>query len=217
MDIGRVQPSVLQDWNMAERTLASGFQAVHDGYGFDSDLVDILYKVHNVTQHMNIVNPPKSEIIPIRLRKIIRSVQYDFLVRENYHDISSSGHQLLQACRIGVMLYVGLIQNEFWVSPINKKLIWNLKSCLESQTFATNSLRALRLWLLFLAGSLALEPTEKLWVVCYVAQTVSQLSLSNWSDAKSLLETFAWAGRIQDKSGQDLWNEAMRVQRYLQE
>jgi hypothetical protein len=46
---------------------------------------------------------------------------------------------------------------------------------------------------------------------------VSQLSLSSWCDAKLLLETFAWAGRLQDKSGQELWDEAMRLQSDLRE
>jgi hypothetical protein len=76
---------------------------------------------------------------------------------------------------------------------------------------------ALRLWLIFLAGSLVLDPTEKSWFVCSIAQAASQLSLSSWCDVKLLLETFAWAGKGQDKHGRDLWDEAMRMQRVLRE
>ena len=54
-----------------------------------------------------------------------------------------------------------------------------------------DSMRALRLWLIFLPGSLVLDPTEKFWFVYSIVQAVSQLSLSNWCDAKLLLETFA--------------------------
>lgn len=78
-------------------------------------------------------------------------------------------------------------------------------------TFGTDSLRALRLWLLFLAGSLILDPNEKQWFVCSIIQGISELSISSWSDAKLLLETFAWTGKIQDKIGRDLWDEAMRM------
>jgi len=216
MESRRVQPSVLRGGGETERTLAPGFQAVHDDYGFDSDLFDILSKVHTVTQDINTINPPKSEVIPLRLRERIWSVQYSLLSRENY-DISGSGYQLLKACRLGVLLYVGIIQNDFWVSSVSKQLLWQLKSCLQRESFATDSTRALRLWLIFLAGSLVLDPTEKLWFVCSIVQAVSQLLLSNWYDAKLLLETFAWVGKVQDKSGRDLWDEAMRMQSILRE
>jgi len=213
----RIQPSVLRGCDETGRTLAPGFQAVHDDYGFDSHLFDILYEVHTVTQNIDTVNPPKSEVIPLRLRERIRSVQYYLLSRENHDDISGLGDQLLKACRLGVLLYVGIIQNEFWVSSTSKQLIWQLKSCLQRESFATDSMCALRLWLVFLAGSLVLDPTEKLWFVYSIVQTVSQLSLSNWCDAKLLLETFAWTGKVQDKSGRDLWDEAMRTQSVLRE
>ena len=86
-----------------QRTLAPGFQAIHD------DLFDILYKVHSVTQSINPVNPPKLEVIPLRLRERIRSIQYYLLSSENHNDISGLGDQLLKACRLGVLLYVGII------------------------------------------------------------------------------------------------------------
>ncbi len=213
----RVQPSVLRGSDETERTLAPGFQAVHDDYGFDPHLFDILHEVHTVTQEIDIVNPPASEVIPLRLREQIRSVQYDLLSRENHDDTSGSGDQLLEACRLGVLLYVGIIQNEFWVSSTSKHLIWQLKSCLQRGSFASDSTCALRLWLVFLAGSLVLDPTERLWFVYSIVQTVSQLSLPNWWDAKSLLETFAWTGKVQDKSGRDLWDEAMRTESVLRE
>lgn len=164
---------------------------------------------------MNTVNPPKSEVIPLRLRERIRSIQYYLLSREDYDDTSGSGDQLLKACRLGVWLYLGIIQNDFWVSPVSKRLIWQLKSCLRTESFGTDSTHTLRLWLLFLAGCLVLDPTEKSWFVCSLVQAVSQLSLSSWCDAKLLLETFAWAGKVQDRSGQDLWDEAMRMQKGL--
>ena len=217
MESRRTQPSVLQGCDRTTRTLAPGFQAVHDDYGFDSEFFDVLYKVHAVAQSMNTVKPPKSDVIPLILRERIRSVQYYILSRENHDDVSGSGDQLLKACRLGILLYVGIIQNEFWVSSISKQLIWQLKSCLQGTIFATDSMRTMRLWLIFTAGSLVPDPTEKLWFVSSIVQAVPQLSLSTWCAAKSLLETFAWTGKIQDKSGRDLWDEAMRMQSFLRE
>jgi hypothetical protein len=213
MASGMVQPNILLDRDETEITLAPGFQAVHDDYGFDSDLLHILYKVHTVTQDMNTVNPPKSEVIPVRLRERTRSMQYCLLSKLNYKDISGSGDQLLKACRLGVLLYVGIIQNDFWMSSMSKQLISQLKSCLQKGDFTIDSTRALRLWLLFLGGSVVLDLTEKLWFVCSIVQAVSQLSPSNWSDAELLLETFAWVGKVQDKSGQELWDAAARMSR----
>lgn len=203
--------------DQTERTLAPGSQAVHDDYGFASDFLDILCKVHTVTQNINTVNPPKSKVIPLRLRERLRSIQYYLLSRANHDDISGSGDHLLKACHLGILLYVGTIQNEFWVSSISEQLIRQLKSCLQRENFVTDSMRALRLWLLFLADHLLLDPIEKLWFVCPIVQAISQLSLSNWCDVKLLLETFAWTGKVQDKSGRDLWDRAMRVQSVLRE
>ena len=195
------------------RTLAPGFQAVYDDYGFDSDLFDILCKVHAVTQGLNTVNPPKSEAIPLGLRERIRSVQYYFLSTEKYDDVSGSGDLLLNSCRLGILVFVGIIQNDFWIPSISRQLICKLKSCLQNEGFETDSKRALRLWLIFLAGSLIPDPTDKVYFVSSIAETASQLSLSNWCEAKLLLGTFAWAGKVQDKSGRDLWDAAMSTQR----
>lgn len=168
-----------------------------------------------MTRDINIVDPPKSEIIPLKSRERIRSVQRYLLSREHCDDISGSGDQLFHACRLGVLLYLGIIQNDFLVS--NEQLIWQLKTCLQWDSFATDFMRGLRLWLIFLAGSLIRDPTEKLWLVCAIVQSYSQLSLSNWCDAKLLLESFAWVGKVQDNSGQDLWDEAMRMQSVFRE
>jgi hypothetical protein len=205
---------VLRRGGEAGRTLAPGFQAVHDDYSFDSDLLDILCQVHTMTQDINTVNPPKSEAIPLRLRERIRSIQYYVLSRENY-DISESGDQLLKACRLGILLYVGIIQNEFLAWPISNRLIWQLKSCLQRGSFATDSTRALRLWLIFLAGSLVLDPIDRLWFIWSIGEAVSQLFLLNWDDARLFLETFAWAGKVQNRAGRDLWDEAIRIQSIL--
>ncbi|CZR67531.1 uncharacterized protein PAC_17430 [Phialocephala subalpina] len=217
MESRMVEPSLLRGCDETRGTLAPGFQAVYDDYGFDSDLFDILCTLHTVTRDMDIANPPKSDIIPLELRKRMRSVQYCLLSRGDCNDISGSGDQFPKACHLGVLLYLSTIQNGFWVSWVNKQLIWQLKSCLRRASFATSSMRALRLWLLVLAGSLVLDPNERLWFVCSIVEAVSQLSLSNWCDAKLLLETFAWTGKIQDKSSQDLWDETMRMQHILRE
>ena len=193
--------SVFQGYDKTERIIGPGFQAVHDEYRFDSDLLDILHIVNTVTRDINTVNLPKSEVIPLRVRKRIRSVQYSLLSRENYDTGGSSEDQILIAWRLGVLLYVGIIQNEFAVSPISNQVIWQLKSCLQQESFAADSTRALRLWLLFLAGSLVLDPTEKSWFVYSVVEAVSQLSLPSWGDARLLLETFAWAGKSPGQVG----------------
>jgi hypothetical protein len=216
MESSRVQQSTFGGCNDAEKPIAPGFQAIHDDYGFDSDLYDILHKLHTVNQDMNTMNPLQSEFIPLRLMERIRSIQYYLLSREDFNNISGSGDKLLKACRLGMWLYVGIIQNDFWVASISKELTWQLKSCLEMESSATVSVHALGLWLTFLAGSVVHDPTEKLWFVSSIVQAASQLSLSNWCDVKLILETFAWAGKVQDKSGRDLWDGAMNMQSLLQ-
>lgn len=40
-------------------------------------------------------------------------------------------------------------------------------------------------------GSLVLDSTEKVWFIYSIVEMISQFSLSDWSDAKSILESFA--------------------------
>jgi hypothetical protein len=210
------QPSAPWDRDRKETTLAPGFQALHDCYEFDYDQLDILFTLHAITKEINTVNPPMSETIPMRLRGRMRSVQYN-LLREGLYDMGGSGHQLFKVCRLGAMLYVGTIQNEFWGSPVSENLISHLKSCFQSECFDTNSLRALRFWLLFLVSPLVLDATQRLWFLDSIVEVVRQLSLSSWSDAVSLLETFAWTRKVLGKSGQQLWDETWRMRSVVQE
>jgi hypothetical protein len=205
MESGRVQQSPLGDCNETEGPIPPGFQTIHDDYGFDSDLYDNLHKLHAVSQDTKIMNPLQSEAIPLRLMERIRSIQYYLLSREIFNGISGSGDKLLKACRLGVWLYVGIIQNYFWVASISKELIWQLKFCLEKESFAPDSVHALCLWLAFLAGSVIFDPTEKLWFVSSIVQAASQLSLSNWCDVKLIFGDFC-LGR---KSTGHIWPRSM--------
>jgi hypothetical protein len=119
----------------------------------------------------------------------MRSIQYYLLDRDSLEGIGPK-EQLFKTSRLSVLLYVSVIQNEFWASPISNRLIWQLKSCLQSENFTTDPLRAFRLWVLFLAGSLIFDSTEKVWFIESVVEAISQLSLWGWGDALLLFKTF---------------------------
>ena len=143
---------------------------------------------------------------------------------------SSHGHHqqlqlnLTRACHFGILLYSGAIQNELWYPSMSKPLLSHLESSLSQLQLqlqigpiatATKhiALRKLHLWLVILAGSLALEPNDKVRLVRLTSHAVAalspSLSLSRWEDAKKLLETFAWVGKLQDQAGRKLWEEAV--------
>jgi len=145
MESRSIEPTVLGGCDETEITLAPRFQAFHDDYGLDSDLFNILYKVNIVTQDINTINPPKSEAVPISLRQKMWSVQYYLLSKENGNDSSGSADQVLKSIRLGVLLYIGIIQNGFWVAAISKRLLYQLKSCLQVGNVATGSILSLRL------------------------------------------------------------------------
>lgn len=237
----QVNPSVLQARDVDTlRSLSPGFQAVHDDCGFDAHLIDILHRVNAVTRTMNTIHRVISNVIPVQLRQTLRSIQYDLLIlcaenQDDEHDsISSSssrssegsGHDhqqlllsLTRACRLGILLYVGTIQNEFWHPSMSKPLLAQLESYLSQLQLQTggvafannNPLRGISLWLVFLAGSLVRDPSHNPRFVRITSHAVASLSpsLSRWEDAKSLLETFAWVGKLQDQAGRDLWDEAV--------
>jgi hypothetical protein len=220
MESRKTPLTISENCNKGTRVIAPGFQAIHIEYEFDSNFLDVLYDVHSISQDMATVNPPRSEVIPMRLRQRIRSIQYSLLSRQHHDDISKSADHVVEVCRLGVLLYLGIIQNDFWFSSISQQMRITLKSCfgsLESQSFATDSTHALHLWLVFMAGALVSDLKERAWIGCWINLMASQLSLSSWSDTKAFLESFAWTGKVQDKSGRGLWDEAIVTQNALQD
>jgi hypothetical protein len=198
-------------YNNMERYLATGFQAVHDEYIFDRGMLNVLCEICTVNQEITTTNPPESEVTPMKLRERLRLTQYYLLSRVN-SNTDATKDKVSQACCLGVLLYVGIIQKEFLVSPLSKHFIWKLKVCLQKENWATEAMCVLRLWILFLAGPLVFDPIERPWFINAVLETISQISLLDWCESKLVLETFAWAGEIQDNDGRDLWDEAMRMQ-----
>jgi len=193
-----------------QRSLAPGFQAIHDECGIVPSDHEMLCELRTVTLDMDSIGQSTSKTIPLTLRKRIRAIQYCILSGEECYDMADPAVQRLKACRLGVLLYVGIIQHDFWVSPISRQMKDHLQSCLGSQSFATAPTQALHLWLLFLAGSVDVDAVERPWYAFAIAQAAVQLSLLEWCDVKPLLKTFAWADKIQDKSGRELWDEATK-------
>jgi len=194
--------------------IALGFQEVHKSHAFDSELLNVLQEVQMVNRELNACNPPKSNIAPLRLRKRIRKIQYYILHKANFAHETPPEEVDLTACHLGILLYNGSIQNDFGVSPISKHLIQILMKLLlrfDNSANSSDHSCALRLWLLFLAGPLVHNPSEKSWFVHCVADVVFQLSLASWYETKALLETFAWVGKLQDALGQDLWGQAAEL------
>jgi len=60
--------------------------------------------------------------------------------------------------------------------------------------------------------SIVLDPVEKSWFFDSIVRAISQLLVSSWCETKLLLESFTWTGKVQNKSGRDLWEDYMRVQ-----
>jgi hypothetical protein len=210
MERRRVRRSIFESTN---KTLPSGFKAIHDDYCFHSDLFDILCELYTVTQDLKTIKSPKSEIISSGLRQSMRSIQYYFLSPSYFNENHEFENELFTTCRLGVLVYIGIIENELWISNLTEQFTRRLKACVQMEScFITDSMRALRLWLLFLAGSLVLDQAEKPWFVRFTAQAIAQTRLSNWCDAKKLLESFAWTEQVQDKRGHEFWDEVINLQ-----
>jgi hypothetical protein len=156
---------------------------------------------------------PEYEDFPLQLRRRLRSVQYRLLSGAGeYDDITETEGQNVEVYRLGILLYLGILQNEFfWVPSMGRRLVSQLRYHLADRNFVTGPLCVQHVWLLFLTSAISLDPFERLWIVESVATACSQLLLSKWDDVKSLLEKYGWVGRIQDKSGRDMWNEVIDV------
>ncbi|KAF2815865.1 uncharacterized protein BDZ99DRAFT_514505 [Mytilinidion resinicola] len=204
----KAQPRILSSYAKPERVLLPGFQAVHNAYGLDADLLDILYDTRSVTGHFNVTDPTNSDTKPSHLRSQIRSIQYRLLSS----NISGSEHHLLKACRLGILLYTGVIQNEFWASPVSAQFMQQVRSCLgRDGGFDSAATRAVRLWLLFLAGAAVSEPSERRWVVGSMVDVIEELKLTSWGQVRGVLENCAWVGKVMDRGGEELWGELGRL------
>ena len=204
--------SVFRDSHAARESLPSGFQAILHDLDFDAGLTSILLKVNSVTRKMNVVSPQTSEVIPMRLRETLRLVQYSLLAKYDCSKPKEPRDQVLITCHLGILLYAGIIQNDFWITPMDSQLKREVKLCLQSENFVASSFTALYLWVAFLAGSLILDPSERSSFLRYIVQAVSELSLTSWDNVREVLVNFAWVGKIQDAAGQALWNEVVRLQ-----
>lgn len=209
----RPQSNILRDYDEVEMHLSPGFKAIHNDHGLNPDLLDILCQLNTISRDLKAVNPPKSDTAPLELRRRIRFIQY-FLLNKDYFDASEPAAQIYRTCCLGALLYLATIQNELGLSPISKRLTLVLKTPLQSES---HSVLRLQLWLLFLAGCIVTDPVDKSWFLFSIGEAALQLSLTNWLDTKMLLETFAWNGKVQDRAGRDLWDEAMGLRRVLGE
>ncbi|KUJ18590.1 uncharacterized protein LY89DRAFT_774430 [Mollisia scopiformis] len=184
-----------------DTTLPPGFKALHNQNSFSPAFLEILNTLQTITHNLNRPNPPKSELIPLQLRHRIQSIQYSLL-----HTYRCISNPLLKACYLGILLYVGIIQNEFWIPSISDQILGQLKACL---SFVSG---ALRLWLLFLAG---LVGGERVWVVCEVVTMAEEMGMEGWGDVRAVLEGFGWVGYIMDEDGRKLWDDVVRIRSAL--
>jgi hypothetical protein len=75
----------------------------------------------------------------MRVCEAMRSVQYGIL------SLSGSGDWVLGTCYLGVLLYVGIIQNDFWISLMSVHFQLQLKSHLQGMGPINVPMRALHL------------------------------------------------------------------------
>ena len=209
---------VLDDGHTSTQPLHSGFQALLAALDFDPDLSTILHQIASVTQSLNVVSPPNSSIIPMRLRETLRSVQYTLLAKQDHNELHGPRVHTLKTVHLGLLLYAGILQNDFWISPLSSQLRKQVDLYLQSEEGPlTGFVVALRLWFIFLAGPLVLDSTERTLFLRFIAKAKSELALTSWEDARNVLMGFAWVGKIQDVSGQALWDEAVRFRLCLHE
>ncbi|KIW00114.1 uncharacterized protein PV09_08296 [Verruconis gallopava] len=194
----------LHEHCQVSKNLVSGFQDVHEEYEFDAELINVLLQAQRVDEDVNIIRPLPSETFPMHLRERLRCIQYSLLGRMTTRSQSNEMSHCT-AVAIGILIYAGIIQNEFQLSPVSYRLKEQFVSCIKGGSFATNSMRALRLWLLFLADSIVHDAKEKAWLSHSVVEMALKLHLSHWDDVKKLLRSFVWAENQQDKNGRLLW------------
>ncbi|KAI1342902.1 fungal-specific transcription factor domain-containing protein [Xylariaceae sp. FL0016] len=182
--------------------LSSGFRAVHEECSLDAGFIDVLRLVTIVTRELGAFKRLKSDMLPGLTRRRTRYIQYHILSR-----VSSSEESLITALKLGILLHVGIISNEFSKFPVSHRVTRELRSSLVKANFVGYVMQTLRLWILFLAGSVVGDPLEKQWVLTSIHDCLSRLSISSWEEARFTLEKFAWVGRLQNIGGESLWLE----------
>ncbi|KAI7975480.1 hypothetical protein EIK77_000175 [Talaromyces pinophilus] len=103
---------------------------------------------------------------------------------------------ILEACRLGVLLYMIPVWRFFGVSPVvSEVLVNNARSILDKNKDIDwgDYLWPLKLWVLYVAGVEAVSnPVNRAWFAASISHIIIEKQLKNWDRAMEVVKIFLW-------------------------
>jgi hypothetical protein len=148
------------------------------------------------------------------LEERVLSLQYTFSTTKGL----GFGDIFLDACCIATSIYMSLAFRNFHATLPNlcaskhdlmaailkaETLYASLSDLPESDFPYAESL----LWVLFVGGNLALEPSETMWFANRLALVVPWTQVRSWEEAETCLKGVLWVDKLRNEACASLWNE----------
>ncbi|KAH8899065.1 hypothetical protein GQ53DRAFT_363912 [Thozetella sp. PMI_491] len=219
---------------------SDGFRAIHEATGLDLTLLRCIHLLEEAMQLWSNAGglspgsrqdgenvalnwkkrPGLSEAI--RVRQLLTSVQYALISNRFQEFCAAQASQVLEACRLGLILYSLTILNE---RPSNVAygipLITKVRRTLDdvggeiAGHIGADQLISLpvdfQLWVLFLATIVATVPDAdtREWLLGSFARLSSHEhgNILSWSDLRCRLSQYLWVPSVHDEPAQRLWLE----------
>jgi hypothetical protein len=119
----------------------------------------------------------------------------------------SSDLHLNEAIRMGALLYIKDILQNFLFSPMQCRiLVQNLKDGL-SEIPCTKKLAPVFLWLCLVGANASNTGTARTWFTAHLVRVAASLNIRLWEDVKAILNQLVWIEKLQEVSYRQLWEE----------
>ena len=159
---------------------------------------------------------PEARLDPKELIDAWFSIQYQLLSSAPFEDISdgsivNDNHELGDAFRLGAMIYMKEILQEFTFSATGSRILvskfrTSLSLALMSDVIPISS--SLLLWLLFMGGVASIKNgLDRTLFITHLMRLRYDLGIDEWEEVKERLQNVLWIGEVLDKTSKTLWEE----------
>lgn len=189
-----------------EGQITVGFHVIQNAIKLDTGLAHILYQIQHVTSDLHLFHLHKSKIHPLSLREDITYLQYA-LLSSKFKQNNTRENLIHEVLRLGLIMYLVTLLNE---TPPGMSVCDTLGARLNfllADNLGNSSLNLeLYLWLMFIAASVVGNPVTKRHFIASATETVEELGISGWEDAKVIFECFFWVEKIHEGSFRLIWD-----------
>jgi hypothetical protein len=188
-------------------------------FGDKGDITFVLLDIARMAQFINdtVNSAPLWQDIWFLTRRF-SPILYELisLPREDLDQLSSRpGNLIREAVRLACIVFLGIMNRRFRVSPDGIVTSWyQLVRILKNTTADWSLFLNLRLWVVVVAGLVA-EGSEREWLIGETSNTMKQLELKSWAEALSIVKGIIWVDELLNEEANTLGSEIRKFDSIL--